>query len=226
MPAAAARSDLQVGHQAELAVQLRSLLAEGQGLCRGFSPSLLSRCIFKAEAGVAGLVRSRGGCAGWAQSPGWARPDPANPGAGGSSRDWLCSDTEGQPNLQSQGRAAGSSCTSHQVQEMLWQCPPAQQRGEEGLGSARAALGCSQLLFQGQDGGTGSGLPNPAVLAQPSSRSRGRIQNLPRGARGAQKMTLSSCVLSHHRLLFRVPKLLSSSSCSLASSTNTCSSVA
>lgn len=43
----------------------------------------------------------------------------------------------------------------------------------------------------------------------------------PSGWRGAQKTTLSSCVLSHHSVLFRVPKLLSSSSCSLASSTKT-----
>lgn len=41
------------------------------------------------------------------------------------------------------------------------------------------------------------------------------------GPRGAQKTTLSSCVLSHHSVLFRVPKVLSSSSCSFASSTKT-----
>lgn len=85
------------------------------------------------------------------------------------------------PAQQSRGKAGGSSCTSHQHQDTARDTSallPSTEQGRRGWGSARGAVGCSQLLWgssQGQDGGARSGLPNPAVLAHPSSRGTGRI---------------------------------------------------
>lgn len=174
-----------VGRQAELGVQLRTLPAAGQGLCSGFPLSSKQvhpqgRLRGGSAGGGAGLGVQEG-----QQSPPRATARPCKLWGRCSSSHWLCSDTgfscrtAQPPAQQSPGKAGGSSCTSHQHLEMPVAVPwcPKQTRGRD-WGSARGAGGCSQLLrpyCQGQDGGTRSGLPNPAVLAHPSSRSRGRM---------------------------------------------------
>lgn len=116
-----------LGRRAELAVQFRTLLAAGQGLCSGFPPSLLSRGIFKAEAGMAELVEEQGWVCRTGRVP-RARPEPAKPrGRRLQQRLALLRQAfpEGQPSLLP-SRARWELLHQPQLQEMLWQCPPAQ----------------------------------------------------------------------------------------------------
>lgn len=205
-----------LGRGAELGVQFRPLLAAGWALCCGSPLSVPCRCIPKAAAGV----EEQDGCAGWAAVPTQGQDAPA---ATGSAQ--MQDSPEAQPS-RAQGRAGGSSCTSHQHREVPVAVPscPTQPRAARGAGigvsqRSRGMLPAPEVLFPRPGWwGHAQGLQTQLSLPTPAPGA-GRGWAL--AATGAQKMTRSSCVLSHHRLLFRVPKVLSSSSCSLASSTNT-----
>lgn len=136
---------------------------------------------------------------------------------------------EGQPSLwpsRARGRQGGAPAAATNSRSCLAgpSCP-AQSGGTRAQPEDDAQGSCG-IIPKARMVGHPQGLQSQLSLPSPAPGAQRGLVLAPTGAQGAQKMTRSSCVLSHHRLLFRVPKLLSSSSCSLASSTNTCSSVA